>query len=84
MSNKLFTTVSLEEQEIIAGGSASNGYDDSDDGIYVEENNFSAFLKDTLKQAATTSANHDGASTAHALDISDVDAFANVFKTIDF
>ncbi|QLE56018.1 CTB family bacteriocin [Nostoc sp. TCL26-01] len=84
MSNQLYTNVSLEQQEIIAGGGSSNGYDGSDNGIYVEEDNYSEFLKDTLKQAATTSANADGASTAHALDISDVDAFANVFKIVDF
>ncbi|QLE56016.1 CTB family bacteriocin [Nostoc sp. TCL26-01] len=83
MSNQLFTTVSLEEQAIITGGSASNGYGDSNDGIYVEEDNYSEFWKDTLKQAATTSANANGASTSHALDISDVDAFANVFKIVE-
>lgn len=75
MSNELFSIVSLEEQAIITGG---------DNGIYVEEDNYSEFLKDTLKQAATTSANADGATTAHALDITDVEAFANVFKIIDF
>lgn len=74
MSHQLFTTVSLEEQAIITGG---------DNGIYVEEDNYSEFFKDTLKQVATTSANHDGAETAHALDLSEVDAFANVFKIVE-
>lgn len=80
MSNQLFTTVSLEQQEIIAGG-GDNG-DNGDDGIFVLEDNYSEFFKDSFKQVAATSANHDGATTAHALDISEVDAFANVFKIV--
>jgi hypothetical protein len=70
MFNQLFTEVSLEQQAIVAGG------------IYVYEDNYSEFFKDTLKQVAYTSANEDGAETTHYLDLSDVDAFANVFKEI--
>jgi hypothetical protein len=73
MFNQLFTEVSLEQQEIVAGG-----------GIEVYEDNYSEFLKDTLKQAAWTSANEDGAETTHYLELSDVEAFANVFKEIYF
>ncbi|QLE56015.1 hypothetical protein [Nostoc sp. TCL26-01] len=69
--NQLFTDVSLEQQEIITGG------------IYVEERNYSTFKKDTLKQVANTSANHDDTETYHTLDTDDADTYADVWKSID-
>jgi hypothetical protein len=70
MSNQLFTQVSLEQQEIVTGG------------IKLDENNSSDFNQDTIYQTAWTSANADGAETYHVLDISDIDAVAEIEKYI--
>jgi hypothetical protein len=70
MSNQLFTQVSLEQQAIVIGG------------IKLDEKNSSDFNQDTINQMAWTSANADGAETYHVLDISDVDALAEIEKYI--